>query len=267
MSAGPYSAFATPDLFGPSTGAAPGTALALKSGDPLYQQAITTQSMKNLQPAYKAAMASAQQDLANRGLNNSGVSAATTQGLQQGYLGQVGNIATEAATKGADVALENKRITQQYAQQTALQQQEIAAQKELQQNQFNNSQNQAGQSALLGAGEKVGAGLIGGYLGGPVGASLLTGAVGAAQGGGGAGQPAIDGPSDALLGVPGASQPGAGQAGFNGTPGAPGRTSTLDSYLRALSGAGYNPSALQQLGSAGSPYGNMGGYLALQGLY
>lgn len=142
-----------------------GSAVNLESGSPAYQSAITQQAQRNLKPAYTQALQGQQQDFANRGLDNSGLAAAGEAGLNQSYLGQVGNIATEAATGGADVTLQNQRIAQQQAHESAMQAAQIKAEQDMQQNQ-QNQQNSAMWSQLAGEGANVaGQYLSGGGLG------------------------------------------------------------------------------------------------------
>jgi len=188
MSAGPgFALQPTANPFGAPTGASPLSALNLQSGDPTYQNAIVTQATKNLKPAYQSALTATQQDMTNRGLGGSGMDQFAKLQDQNDFLGQVGNIATKAATQGADVTLQNQRIQNEYNQQQLLQQRQLTMEQELQQNQQNFSQNQQTNGALMNMGEKLGAGALGGAFGGPVGASLATAGVEALQGGGGPG--------------------------------------------------------------------------------
>ena len=145
-------------LFDVPTG---GSAVNLTSGDPAYQQAIVQQAQRNLKPAYTQALQGQQQDFANRGLDESGLAAAGEAGLNQNYLGQVGNIATQAATGGADVTLQNQRIAQQQAHEMAMEQAQIKAQQDMQQNAMN-QQNSQMWTGLIGNA----AGGVGSYLGG-----------------------------------------------------------------------------------------------------
>ena len=165
-------------LFDVPTG---GAGVALTSGSPDYQNAIVQNTERNLKPAYMAALQGQQQSMANRGLDNSGLAAAGEAGLNQSYLGQVANTATQAATGGADVTLQNQRIAQEQQLQRDLQAQQIQAQKDMEQQRIN--QENTAQWAQLAGGA---AGGVGGLIGG----SMFDALAKKANQGGSGGDPA-----------------------------------------------------------------------------
>ncbi len=107
---------------------APGTQLT--SGSPEYQAQIIEQRRRAIVPQYAQAVQKARQVQANRGLINSGLGGEREQELGQEERGVMQNVASQAATQGADVAEQNRR--QQIADALALR---------MQGNQFN-QQNQ-----------------------------------------------------------------------------------------------------------------------------
>ncbi len=102
------------DLFGAATGPGmPSSAGTMTSGSPAYQNAIVQNAQRQLAPMYRQALGGMNQNLLSRGMLEGGAQPQAQAQLQQGYLGQLGNIATGAATKGADVAEEQRRLAQQ----------------------------------------------------------------------------------------------------------------------------------------------------------
>lgn len=93
-------------LFEPATG---GEAVNLKSGSPEYQAAILQNTQRSLKPLYQNALRNTRANIASRGLTDSGIALDSERNLQQGYLGQMADAATKAATGGADLAEENRR--------------------------------------------------------------------------------------------------------------------------------------------------------------
>ena len=100
-------------LFDAPTGAAPGAGTNLTSGSPDYQNAIVQNTQRQLKPAYASALQQSNQDFSSRGLLDSGLGAQAQLGLQQGYLNNLGNTATNAATQGADLAEQNRQREEQ----------------------------------------------------------------------------------------------------------------------------------------------------------
>lgn len=139
-------------MFGAPTGVGPATPLS--SGSPEYQQAIVQNTQKQLAPMYRQALQGNLQSMAGRGMLDSGAAIAARMGTQQDYLRQMGDVATKAATQGADVALQNQRAAQQHQWDVENQQRQQAFQREM----ADREQQAAGQQAWSN--------LIGGTLGG-----------------------------------------------------------------------------------------------------
>lgn len=165
-------------------GAPTGGGTALSSGSPEYQQAIVQNTQKQLAPMYRQALQGQMQSMAGRGLMDSGTAIAARAGAQQDYLRQMGDVATKAATQGADVALQNQRMAQQHQWDIQNQERLLNFQREM----ADRQEQAAGQgmwSNLLGmAAGGVGQGL-GSYLGGMFGSKkpATTGTTPPAAGG------------------------------------------------------------------------------------
>ena len=158
-------------LFDAPTGAAPGAGTSLTSGSPDYQSAIVGNTMRQLQPAYAQALQGSDQSMSNRGLLDSGLGAQAQLGLQQSYLGQLGNVATNAATQGADLAEQNRQREEQrgwQVQDRDLNMQYLKDQANQQQQNLGNQQ----WSQLIGQGLGAVGGVAGSMYGGPVGGAL-----------------------------------------------------------------------------------------------
>lgn len=92
-------------LFGAQTGMGTDN---FQSGSPEYQNAIFRQAEQRLAPQYRRAQEQTRQTMSNRGILDSGIGAGAELGLREAYLSQLGDIATGAATRGADLT-EQKR--------------------------------------------------------------------------------------------------------------------------------------------------------------
>jgi hypothetical protein len=168
-------------LFDAPTG---GQATNLTSGSPEYQNAIVQNTTNKLKPAYQQALKSSQQSFSGRGLLDSGLGAQAELGLQQGYLGQIGDVATQAATQGADLAEQNRQREQQRGWQV----EDRDLNLQMLRDQANQAQSNAGQAAwanLIGSGVGAAGRLAGGMLAGPAAPAGVAagGAIGDALGG------------------------------------------------------------------------------------
>ena len=161
-------------LFDAPTGAAPGAGTNLTSGSPDYQKAIVQGATQNLKPAYNQALQATDQNMSNRGLLDSGLGAQADLGLQQGYLNQLGQTATNAATQGADLAEQNRQREEQRQWQVQDRDTNLAYLKD-QANQQQSNYNNGLWANLIGSG--VGA------LGGIGGSLLARGLLGQNSGG------------------------------------------------------------------------------------
>lgn len=159
-------------LFDAPTG---GAAVNLTSGSPAYQNAIVQNTQRQLKPAYASALQQSNQDFSNRGLLDSGTAAGAELGLQQGYLNQLGNTATNAATQGADLAEQNRQREEQRGWQV----QDRDLNLQYLKDQANQNQSNMGQQAwanLIGSAAGGVGGLAGTMFAGPVGGAAGTAA-------------------------------------------------------------------------------------------
>lgn len=101
-------------LFSAQTG--PG-ADSFQSGSPEYQNAIFQQAEQRLAPQYRRAQEQQRQSLSGRGLMDSGIGVGAELGLKEAYLSQLGDIATGAATRGADLAEQRRQRAESRAWQ------------------------------------------------------------------------------------------------------------------------------------------------------
>lgn len=98
------------DLFAPQTA---GPLTNVKSGSPEYQDTVVNRATRSLKPAYMQALGGLRNDMQGRGLWNSGIAALGEMDLQQDYLGKLSGITEDAAIRGADVAEENRRRSEE----------------------------------------------------------------------------------------------------------------------------------------------------------
>lgn len=155
-------------LFDAPTG---GEAVNLTSGSPEYQNAIMGNVQRQLKPAYQQALQQTRQNMSSRGLLDSGLGAQAELGLQQGYLNKAADVATQAATQGADVTEQNRRAQQQ--REWAVQDRDIQL-AELR-DQAHRAEEQAGADRwanLLGGAAGAAGTLVGTAVGGPLGGWL-----------------------------------------------------------------------------------------------
>ena len=154
-------------LFDAPTG---GAAVNLTSGSPAYQDAIVQNTQRQLKPAYHNALNQTQQSWSDKGQLNGGLDKAAQLGLQENYLGQLGNTATNAATQGADLAEQNRQREEQRGWQTQDRDLNLQYLKD-QSNQQRDMANQQQWMQLIGQGAGA-LGTVGGMaLAGPVGAA------------------------------------------------------------------------------------------------
>lgn len=98
-------------LFGAPIGVGPATPLS--TGSPEYQRNIVQNAQQQLAPMYRNALKQNMQAMSGRGLLDSGAEAQARLGTQEDYLRQMGGISSQAATRAADVAEQNRRTLQQ----------------------------------------------------------------------------------------------------------------------------------------------------------
>lgn len=162
-----------PGLFDAPTG---GSAVNLQSGSPAYQDAIVQGAQRSLKPSYNNALKRTRQDFSGRGLLDSGLDAQAEMGLQEDYLGKLGDVATGAATKGADLAEHNRQREEERGWQTQDRDKEIERLNSIA-NQGRDDANANMWSNLIGGV----AGAAGTALAGPLGGALVGGLTGAAS--------------------------------------------------------------------------------------
>lgn len=150
-------------LFDAPTG---GSATNLTSGSPDYQNAIVNNTARQLKPAYAQALQQSNQQASDNGQLGGGINDANRLGLQQSYLGQIGNVATNAATQGADLAEQNRQREEQRGWQLQDRDTNLQYLRDQAQQQRDAADN-AQWANLIGT---VG-GAVGGMYGGPMGAA------------------------------------------------------------------------------------------------
>ena len=156
-------------LFDAPTG---GVSTNLTSGSPAYQDAIMQNTQRLLQPAYTNALHGTQQSFSDSGQLGGGLNKAAELGLDQSYLGKIGDAATNAATQGADLAEQNRQREEQRGWQVQDRDLNLNYLKD-QANRQQDMSNQQQWAHLIGQG----AGAVG-----AVGGAMLAGPPGAAAG-------------------------------------------------------------------------------------
>ncbi len=140
-----------------------GSATNLKSGDPAYQDAIVSNAERQLKPRYQQALNRTRQSFSDSGQLDGGLDKQAQLGLQENYLGQVGDIATGAATKGADVAEENRRTQERRNWQVEDRNKEIERLNNMADRQSSDANRNMWANLIGGAASAVGGG-VGGLL-------------------------------------------------------------------------------------------------------
>lgn len=131
----------------------------LTQGTPQYAQAAVEQAQKATQPAYQQALEANKQQMANRGMLNSGLTAQNESGITNEYLNNLANTATQTAMGQAQQGFQaNQAELQRQFQQQMMQQQ-------LQQQAGEFQQQQEAQKAgmwgnLIGAGAQAASPLV-----------------------------------------------------------------------------------------------------------
>lgn len=102
-----------------------GSAVNLTSGSQPYQDTIVSNAERQLKPRYKQALQQTRQSWSDKGQLGGGEDKAAQLGLQENYLNDIGGVAEQAATKGADVAENQRLVSQQHDWQTEARDKEL----------------------------------------------------------------------------------------------------------------------------------------------
>lgn len=166
---------ATYDIFGAPTGAGVDKPNGALAGSPEYEQNIVGRAARSLKPAYQSAMLGLDQAGASSGLLNSGVQETRRGMLGEHFLNRIGDTASGAATRSADIGEENRRATERRGWQVEDRDMQMEWLREQADSEERRAQAQQWADLIGGVAGAAGT-VVGGVYGGAPGAALGAGA-------------------------------------------------------------------------------------------